>query len=214
MKQIKKYLILAAMILTLSVCTVGCGDDEEETLIETPTVLETELLAPESDSSESQSQMETESTEESAEESTASEVKTISEEKAREVLVDAFGNTDEATCEKNVFTYDKIVTVDGVDYYTYEWSGEDGTYYCNAFVKTDGSDVLTGIYADGKWEIGSDGGWDDDSFYEDEIDGEYDEEEDEYYGEDDEESYDDGFGDIDSEYEEEAIDEEVIDEEL
>ena len=152
MKQIKKYLILAAMILTLSVCTVGCGDDEEETLIETPTVLETELLAPESDSSESQSQMETESTEESAEESTASEVKTISEEKAREVLVDAFGNTDEATGEKNVFTYDKIVTVDGVDYYTYEWSGEDGTYYCNAFVKTDGSDVLTGIYADGKWE--------------------------------------------------------------
>ena len=47
MKQIKKYLILAAMILTLSVCTAGCGGDEEETLAETETtaISETELLA-------------------------------------------------------------------------------------------------------------------------------------------------------------------------
>lgn len=209
MKQIKKYLILAAMILTLSVCTVGCGGDEEETLTETetPAISETELLAPESDSSESESETESE------EESTVSVKKTISEEKAREALVDTFGNIDEATGEKNIFTYDKIVTIDGVDYYTYEWSGEDGTYYCNAFVKTDGSDVLTGIYADGKWEIGSDGGWDDGSSYEEGSDDEYDGEDD-LYEDEEEEPYDDGFGDIDPEYEEEAIDEEIIDEEL
>lgn len=209
MKQIKKYLILAAMILTLSVCTAGCGGDEEETLTETETtaISETELLALESDSSESESETESE------EGSTASAKKTISEEKAREALVDTFGNIDEATGEKNIFTYDKIVTIDGVDYYTYEWSGEDGTYYCNAFVKTDGSDVLTGIYADGKWEIGSDGGWDDGSSYEEGSDDEYDGEED-LYEDEEEEPYDDGFGDIDPEYEEEAIDEELIDEEL
>ena len=209
MKQIKKYLILAAMILTLSVCTAGCGGDEEETLAETETtaISETELLASKSDSGEPESETE------SKEGSTASAKKTISEEKAREALVDTFGNIDEATGEKNIFTYDKIVTIDGVDYYTYEWSGEDGTYYCNAFVKTDGSDVLTGIYADGKWEIGSDGGWDDGSSYEEGSDDEYDGEED-LYEDEEEEPYDDGFGDIDPEYEEEASDEELIDEEL
>ena len=130
--------------------------------------------------------------------------------------MEEFGAVDEASGDKNVFIYEKMVTVDGVDYYSYRWEAGDGTYLCNAFVRTDGTDALTGIYADGKWELGSDFG-DDDSFDSDDsgdsddadFDAGYDEQE--FDGSDDA-PYDDGFEDVD-EGEEPAEDDEMADDE-
>lgn len=198
----KKHLMLILMISAMVVSMIGCGGDEEETLTETesvtiPAVTETET-EPET-STEATEPETTAPTEES--ESTAAETTKapITEEEAEALLIEAFGSTDESSGEKNVFTYEEVVTVDGTDYYSYKWEGEDGTYYCNAFVQIDGSDVLTGIYTNGKWQLGSDAGLGEDIEYDE---GEYDEE---YY--DDDEPYDDGFGDIDPDYEEEAEDE-------
>lgn len=212
----KKHLLIALIVSAMAVSVIGCGGKAEETLAETeavtlpettemetePTTVEVSSTEPESSTEATKEETEapTEESESTAAETTAAP---ITKKEAKKLLLGAFGKTDESTGEKNVFTYEEIVTVDGSDYYSYKWEGEDGTYYCNAFVKTDGSDVITGIYSNGKWELGSDAGIGGDT----DPDGDSDEEayDDEYFEED--EPYDDGFGDIDPDYEEEAEDE-------
>lgn len=206
----KKHLLTIFMVSAMAVSVIGCGGKAEETLEETeaitiPAEIESETesmteeeLTAEPESSTEATKEETKAGEEN--ESTAAETTEalITEKEAKALLLEAFGSVDESTGEKNIFTYEEVVTVDGTDYYSYKWEGEDGTYYCNAFVKTNGSDVITGIYSNGKWELGSDAGSG--------VNADHDEDVDEEYFEDDE-PYDDGFGDIDPDYEEEAEDE-------
>ena len=209
----KKYLFIGLMILTLAVSAAGCGKNEDETLteveaasaaagavIKTDTAEETEASIQETtETSAKESETSAEETEASTQETTepsSREEETtekpqeettkapISEEQAEKLLIEEFGTVDKGSGDRNVFTYEKVVNVDGVDYYSYKWEAGDGTYLCNAFVRKDGTDIMTGIYADGKWELGSDFGDGDGDFAEG------------YYG----------FGDMDSDGEEPADD--------
>lgn len=213
----KKNLLISLMILTLAVGTAGCGNHDKETLsaaeaasetTETTemiiTVEETETQPQTEETTEETTEAtsgETSETTESSEEETTKAK--ISEEQAKKLLLEEFGAVDEGSGDKNVFTYEKIITVDGVEYYSYKWEAGDGTYLCNAFVKTDGTDVMTGIYADGKWELGSDFGDGDGDFEEGGGSDMGDDEEyyDEEYYDSDDAPYDDGFGDIDDDEE-------------
>ncbi|MDD7390379.1 MAG: hypothetical protein PUG60_12160 [Lachnospiraceae bacterium] len=212
----KRNLFICFMILTLAVGTAGCGNHREETLsgteaqatpeavdtIEKMTPEETQPQTTETETAEKTSAETAETTESSKEETTKA---AITEEKAEKLLIEEFGAVDEGSGDKNVFTYEKVMTVDGVDYYSYKWEAGDGTYLCNAFVKTDGTDIMTGIYADGKWELGSDLGVGDGDFDE-EFDEDYAGDDEEYYDDSDDAPYDDGFEDVDSGEEEPADD--------
>ena len=219
----KRNLFICFMILILAVGTAGCGNHGEETLAgteaqATPEAVDTiekitlEETQPQTTETETETETAEETSAETAETTESSKEETtkatITEEKAEKLLLEEFGAVDEGSGDKNVFTYEKVITVDGVDYYSYKWEAGDGTYLCNAFVKTDGTDIMTGIYADGKWELGSDLGVGDGNFDEEfdedyaEDDEEYDEE---YYDDSDDAPYDDGFEDVDS-GEEEPVD--------
>lgn len=215
----KKYFYTIGLLLVLSVGIAGCGGKKEETEQPETTavfVTESETTAPESSTeaapensteaapeTESETETETESKESVKAETTKAP---ITEKEAKKLLLKTFGSTDESTGDKNVFTYEKVISVDGVQYYSYRWEDGNKNYFCNAFVKLDGSDVVTGIYANGRWELGSDAGLDDADDFGEADDSDLSEEGDE----ETEEPYDDGFGDIDSDYEEEADDEEML----
>ncbi len=208
----KKYvhiLFAILMMLIMAVGVAGCGNHEDETLAGTDALadamtveIDTEIEITTAAETETAKTENTEVTE-NMDSQTADNV--ISEKEAEKILLKEFGAVDEGSGDKNVFIYEEIVTVDSVDYYSYRWEDGDGTYLCNAFVRTDGTDAMTGIYADGRWELGSDMGSDnwDDSGDDDEM--EYDEE----YDNSEDVPYDDGFGDVDSEGEEPAEDDEI-----
>lgn len=201
----KKNLFIVFMILTLAVGTAGCGDHGEETLSgteaeATPQTVETieEITV---GTTETEQTKETASGKTSeAEEGSGKETTkaAITEGQAEKLLLKEFGAVDEGSGDENVFTYEKIITVDGVDYYSYKWEAGDGTYLCNAFVRTDGTDIMTGIYADGRWELGSDLGDSDEDGDSAGDAGDDEEYYDEEYDDSDDAPYDDGFGDIDS----------------
>lgn len=208
-KKAATVLFIVLMIFILAVSLTGCGNHEDEPLTETDALadamtveIDTEIeitTAAETETVKAGTAAEAEST------ASWTTDRIISEKEAEKLLLKEFGAVDEGSGDKNVFVYEEIVTVDGVDYYSYRWEAGDGTYLCHAFVRTDGTDAMTGIYADGRWELGSDMGsdnWDDSG---DDGDMEYDEE----YDDSEDVPYDDGFGDVDSEGEEPAEDDEI-----
>lgn len=205
------------IIMSITAAAAGCGKHGEETPAETDALagaetveIETETTKEETSASAETKTTATETTEES---SSGAAAAVITQEEARKLLIEEFGEVDEGSGDKNVFTYEEVVTVDGVDYYSYRWEAGDGTYLCNAFIRTDGTDALTGIYSDGKWELGSDFGSDDfDDSSDDDVEYDYDEayDDEEYDDREDEDAvYDDGFGDVYEEGEEPAEDDEI-----
>ena len=208
----KRYLLTVLMILAMAVSIAGCGSHKEETPDETDALTEAVTVEIETESSSDTAaasaaveteESETTTTEESSSDTTAA---VITEAEAEKLLIKEFGEVDEGSGDKNIFIYEKVINVDGVDYYSYKGEAGDGSYLCDAFVRTDGTDALTGIYSDGKWELGSDFGSDDpDDSFDDGM--EYDEEEyDEEYDDSEDDFYDDGFEDVDEEGEEPAED--------
>lgn len=195
----RKYFLLFSMLLVVSVCIPACG--HKKTQEETSTLSHTETkmaqagtaaaptTATAHEPKKDDSEPETKARERSATKVTKG---SISQSQAKILLLEAFGSVDEASGDENVFIYEKVENIDGVEYYSYRWEDGSGNYLCNAFVRKDGTDILTGIQSDGKWEVGSDFGSSDEE--------DYDGGDDESYSDD--ESYDDGFGDIDDEEEE------------
>ena len=161
----KRSLLTVLMILAIAVSVAGCGDHKEETQDETDALTEAVTVDIETETTEentaasAETEAETEESETTEEESSSdTTAAVITEAEAEKLLIKEFGEVDEGSGDKNVFTYEKVINVDGVDYYSYKWEAGDGTYLCNAFVRTDGTDALTGIYSNGKWELGSDFG--------------------------------------------------------
>lgn len=229
----KRSLLCLMACCLMGFCLTACGSNVQETeavTTQAATETEREIIITEAPTIEPTTEEEPET--ESEKETPAR----IGEEAALKIIQSEFGMKDTDTGVSYLYTYQEITKVDNAEYYNYSWEDSEGNYYCNVFVRTDGSDFMTGIYADGRWQIGSDEGedwdeelleteddaasndsaddeedWDEEYFEEDpeDWDEEYFEEDPEDWDEEyfEEEPYDDGFGEIDPNYEEPAEDE-------
>lgn len=160
----KKKILFLCCAGILALGTVACGKTEKETESATPTKAVAEETASAKDAEQTAEVKETEEPETSTKDDTDTDVQKqtdsenddsgslfegLSKEEAEYVLTNVIGKKDKETGNEYSFGYEDTVTVDGVEYYVFDWRmlvDDHTSRITELFVATDGSVVYEGLY--------------------------------------------------------------------
>ncbi|MDY3910067.1 MAG: hypothetical protein SOZ48_10100 [Eubacterium sp.] len=160
----KKKILFLCCAGILALGTVACGKTEKETESATPTKAVAEETASAKDADQTAAAKETEEPETSTKDDTDTDVQKqtdsenddsgslfegLSKEEAEYVLTNVIGKKDKETGNEYSFGYEDTVTVDGVEYYVFDWRmlvDDHTSRITELFVATDGSVVYEGSY--------------------------------------------------------------------
>lgn len=162
----KKKILFLCCAGILALGTVACGKTEKETESATPTKAVAEETASAKDAEQTAAAKETEEPETSTKDDTDTDTDVqkqtdsenddsgslfegLSKEEAEYVLTNVIGKKDKETGNEYSFGYEDTVTVDGVEYYVFDWRmlvDDHTSRITELFVATDGSVVYEGSY--------------------------------------------------------------------